>query len=222
MLAVTGVRTTWMLAAPISAGLLSASIVLAAAGEPPTPGASSVLVYSLDKHYEGVVRLKPLQPLPESLKAILAMYALQKGADCRGYDESGLRCRLTTALGLGAQCSRKHVQLVRTWFASGFPNMGGYSEPSLASALQSGDLASMCYGAPEGATRQQTWLRITVRRENDLVFVDATSFWMSGVDGPTGEHRYASVYRLGPDEVGVVSHKLVSAKRTRADPNAKK
>jgi glutathione S-transferase len=59
--------------------------------------------------------------MSEGINAILAMYALQTGGGCEGHDDAGLRCELTKSLGLGAQCSEKHLKLVRSWFKNEVP-----------------------------------------------------------------------------------------------------
>jgi hypothetical protein len=88
------------------AGLIAAAFMTlsqrAGAAEP-------VSVFLLDSHHTPVVRLEKLTPpLSEPVRAILAMYALQDGGGCEGENdpkENGLHCILTTALGVGPQCS---------------------------------------------------------------------------------------------------------------------
>jgi hypothetical protein len=77
--------------------------------------ASNVIVFYLDDRYRPVAKPERLQPLSDGTKAILAMYALQIGAGCGGRRPTDeIHCELTTALGLGAQCSAQHISLVRT------------------------------------------------------------------------------------------------------------
>jgi hypothetical protein len=171
------------------------------------------IVFYLDKTYYPVVNLERLQPVSEGMKAILAMYALQVGGGCQGHDESGLRCILTTELGLGAQCSSQHINLVHTWFKKGIPKMSGYYSSLFGVALKSEVLQDICYNAPEGAKYQEIWEIIRVRQKDDLVFINAISSWTAGADGPTGRKRYESVYRIGPHDVSIVSHKEVSPKK---------
>lgn len=173
-------------------------------------------VFSLDKNYSPVVNLERLQPVAEGIKAILAMYALQAGGGCQGHDESGLRCILTTELGLGAQCSSQHLNLVHTWFKKGIPRMSGYHPNAFKGALKSEDLHNICYNAPEGATYQNIWEIIRVRQKDNLVFINAISDWTAGADGPSGRTRYESVYRIGPHDVSVVSHKEVAPNKGKA------
>ena len=172
------------------------------------------IVFYLDKNYHPIVDLEGLQPLTEGMKAILAMYALQVGGGCQGSDKSGLRCVLTTELGLGAQCSPEHLILVNSWFTRNMPNMTWYSTPSIKSSIESRDLQSICYHTPEGAREQQTWEIIRVKRNNNLVYIDAIGArTVSASDGPIVHKRYKSVYRIGHHDVSIVSHEEVSPKK---------
>lgn len=183
----------------------------------PTPTVQrqeQVVVFYLDEQFRPVTKLERLGPLSEGIKAILAMYALQVGGGCEGRDEHGVRCVLTTSLELGAQCSERHLSLVRSWFKKELPRMHGFSDQSIQRALKSGDLHSICYNAPHTATRQVIWEIIRIKKDNNLVFVDAMSHWTasSGGDGPSGQNRYQTEYRINTDTVTVVTHKELPMK----------
>jgi hypothetical protein len=172
-------------------------------------------VFYLDKNYNPMVNLKQIEPVSEGMKAILAMYALQVGGGCQGHDESGLRCKLTTSLGLGAQCSPQHLDIVSSWFKKSIPKMSGYPTHAIKSALKSGDLKSICYKMPEGATIQEIWEIIRVKQRDKMIFVDAISNWTVSADGPSGQIRYETVYRINAHSVTVVKHKKISVKKRK-------
>jgi len=164
----------------------------------------SVVVFHLDRDYRPVANLERLGQMPEGMKAILAMYALQVGGGCEGDDEQGLKCELTRALRLGAQCSERHVDLVRAWFGASLPAMSGhYSQDGV---LQAKDLMSICYAAPHYATHQNIWESIQVGIEDDVVYIDAVSSWMQSADGPFGTEKFSSTYRIEQGRVTVLSH----------------
>ena len=173
-------------------------------------GQTQSTVFYLDEAYHPLVNLKGLQPLSKGIKAILAMYALQAGGGCQGADESGLRCRLATALGLGAQCSPEHVNLVQSWFKNGMPRMSGYRSDLFLRGLETDELRSICYKQPETATHQEIWEIIRIEKKNDTVNVDAISSWTVGSDGPSGRKRYKTVYRIDSHDIAVLSHEEVS------------
>lgn len=168
-----------------------------------------VVVFYLDSQYRPVAKLERLGKIPEGTKAILAMYALQIGGGCEGNDEQGLKCELTKALGLGAQCSSQHLSLVRAWFKELLPPLSGHSELTVQNAIKSGELGSICYNQPYTATRQQIWEIIRVSTEDNLVSVDAISQWTASADGPSGKNRYSTIYRVDENAVTVLSHRKV-------------
>ena len=179
---------------------------------PRSLGQTQSAAFYLDGAYP-VVNLKGLQPLSEGMKAILAMYALEVGGGCQGHDESGLRCKLATELGLGAQCSPKHLNLVHSWFKNGMPRMSGYRADLFRRGLKTDELRSICYNQPEGATYQEIWEIIRIEKKNDKVTVNAISNWTVGSDGPSGRKRYKTVYRIHSHEIAVLSHEQVSPKQ---------
>jgi len=168
-----------------------------------------VVVFYLDSQHRPVAKPERFGQMSEGIKAILAMYALQIGGGCEGNDEAGLKCELTKALGLGAQCSKEHLQLVQSWFKKEMPPMSGYPEQTIQRVLKSGDLESICYNQPYTATRQQIWEIIRVKKENNLVSVDAISHWTASADGPSGQNRYSTTYRVEENGVTIVSHRKV-------------
>ena len=85
--------------------------------------------------------------------------------------------------------------------------MSGYPEHTIQRVLKSGDLQSICYNAPYTATQQEIWEMIRIRKENNLVYVDAVSHWTASADGPSGKNRYQTKYQINPETVTVVAHK---------------
>ncbi len=177
-------------------------------------------------HYRGVVNLSPFEPLLEPFKAILAMYALQAGGDCRGVQvasddpqETNLECALISSLGLGPQCSKEQVSLIRKWFKDEIPRMGGHPERAYKKIQEPRRLESICYNFPEGATWQKVWSTISVGIRGDLVFVDAMFSWQASADGPSGYTGYSTVYRIAKDRIIIMSHKKVLDKKDANELN---
>jgi hypothetical protein len=168
-----------------------------------------LIVFYLDSQFRPVAKLERLGQMSEGAKAILAMYALQRGGGCEGNDQAGLKCELTKALGLGAQCSKEHLQLVKSWFKQEMPPMSGYPEQVIQRVLRSGDLESICYNQPYTATRQEVWEIIRVKREGNHFSVDAISHWTAGADGPSGKNRYSTKYRVEKNDVTTLSHRQI-------------
>jgi len=170
--------------------------------------AENVVVYYLDKNYVPVTRLDRLDPMSSGLRAILAMYALQVGGGCdRHIGDRDLLCTLSSALGLGTQCSAKHVALVRSWFKKGIPKMTGHGDWAFGQTQKPGVLEGICYNAPDTATFQDIWEIIRITQHDDRVLVDAIDSWLARET--TGRYRYQSEYRITTDSVEIVSHMKV-------------
>lgn len=167
-------------------------------------GTGEVTVFYLDQNYRPVTKLERIAPLSDGMRAILAMYALQNGAGCEGAAEGGLQCSLTTSLGLGTQCSDRHVAFVSSWFKDEIPKMSGYGDYNYRSPELPDKLKTICYRSPDGATFQQTWDIIRVRTQGKYVFVDAIGSWMAREEG--GRFRYSSEYRIMDNSIKVVAH----------------
>lgn len=168
---------------------------------------SYVTIYS-----DGNVNLTHFQPLAEPFKAILAMYALQIGSHCKGGPDN-LECEITSSLGLGTQCSKEQIGLVRKWFRKEIPKMGGYGDRLYKETQKLGNLEWICYKMPERPTYQETWNTIKVGIRKNLVFVDAVFYWTGGSGGPSGYTGYSTVYRIAKDRIITVSHKKVLDER---------
>jgi uncharacterized protein len=174
---------------------------------------SQITIYSSEECNHPVVNLARFKPMSEPLKAIVAMYALQIGSCCEGSADD-LRCKLTSSLGLGPQCSKEQISLVRKWFRNGIPQMDeGYGEWNYKEAHKPGRLEGICYNMPEGAREQQGWETINVRTRKNFVFVDAVNYWTQTADGPSGYKGYSTVYRIAKDRIITVSHKKVLDKK---------
>ena len=189
-------------------GPIAAAFVLlsdrASAAEP-------VTVFLLDIHHTAVVRLEKLTPpISESVRAILAMYALQDGGGCEGENdpkEKGLHCILTTALGVGPQCSVAQLQLVRAWFKASIPKMSG-SDPDLYENIQRpGALEEICYNSPDSASIQETWARIRVTQDGAQVLIDAVGNYLDRDEG--GHFHYKTTYKVEDHSITTLSHEEV-------------
>jgi hypothetical protein len=197
----------------LRAALLPFAATVLAVTAQRAPAAQMVTVFLLDQHYNPVVRLNKVAPLGEPLRAILAMYALQDGGGCEGNtdpSENGLHCMLTTALGVGPQCSAAQLQLVRAWFKTSIPRMSGLAPDIYLNVQRPGTLENICYAAPMTATFQQTWDRIRVRQDGTEIFVDAVGSWLSR--GTTGGFHYRTTYKVDDHSITTLSHEEIPMK----------
>ena len=160
---------------------------------------------------DAVTRLDKVSPLSDGLRAILAMYALQRGTGCTRSET--YQCVLTAALEIGGQCSDEHLQLVKTWFKSGMPKMDGYAETHYRHLDSLDDLRNICYQRPDGASIQSMWDLIRVSISGTRVRVYAHGNWMVRDKG--GEFRFDTEYEVGPSFIKVISHNDISKKEKR-------
>jgi len=160
-------------------------------------------VFFVGDHYPPSIRLDRLPNQSEQLRAILAMYTLQNGAGCEGRDSNGrLRCSLTSELGLGANCSPEHFQLVRKWFTE-TPKLSSRWVPWEKDSRKEGALENLCYRQPDTASWQNIWTEIQVKMTGSRVVVSAIQHWAS--TNGSGTVRYKSEYDITNSQVKVVS-----------------
>lgn len=180
---------------------LVAIILQASAAEP-------VTVFLLDIHHDPVTRLDKLNPpLSEPLRSILAMYALQNGGGCQGENdpkEKGLHCVLTTALGVGPQCSAAQLRLIRDWFKGPIPKMSGYEDKYYQDIQPPGVLENICYESPDTASIQEAWARIRVSQDGPKVEIDAVGDYLDRDEG--GHFHYKTTYLIEDHSIKTLSH----------------
>jgi hypothetical protein len=189
------------------AGLLL--LLLACPARPAIAGEVQVL-YSADSTTTAV-NLKPLEPLSPALRAVLALYAMRANGGCPPGKEVGgrysMQCPLTTALGLGDQCSDAQIALVRKFFKEGIPPLN-LSREQAAGINRKGDFRQACNATPYTATDQSVWLEIRLQTmSQERVRITARGSWTAGPGGGSGTFGSLSVFHLFPDHVEVVSHK---------------
>jgi hypothetical protein len=168
------------------------------------------VLYSADS-MTTAVNLKPLEPLSAALRAVLAFYAMRANGGCPMGKEDGasssLQCPLTTALGLGDQCSDAQIALVKKYFKDGIPPIGLAREQA-AEINRSGDLRHACNATSYNATHQSVWLEIRLQTmSQERVRIISRGSWTAGPEAGGGTFSDMTVYRLLPDRVEVVSHK---------------
>jgi hypothetical protein len=173
------------------------------------------VLYSADS-MTTAVNLKPLEPLSPALRAVLALYAMRANGGCpageTGGKDAALRCPLTTALGLGAQCSDAQIALVRKFFKDGIPPLH-LTRAQAAEINRTGDLEHACNATSYAAGHQTLWLEIRLQTmSQERVRIIARGSWTAGPEGGGGTFGSLSVFRLFPDHVEVVSHKEDVAK----------
>jgi hypothetical protein len=207
-------REEWMTRSAPALAMAILAIAVFVALPSRASAAEPVTVFLLDAHYEPVVRLEKLNPpISEGLRALLAMYALQDGGGCDGESdphENGLHCVLTTALGVGPQCSAAQIRLVRDWFKGSIPRMSGAAPDIYADAQKPGSLEAICYEAPYTATFQQIWERIRVRQDGTQIFVDAMISWLAREK--SGRIHYRTTYKVEDHSITTLSHEEVALK----------
>jgi hypothetical protein len=152
-----------------------------------------------------------LNPMPESMRAILAMYSLQDGTGCNQRDEAGLHCELTTALGLGTQCSERHIGLVRSWFRNGIPSFSASASVYAKDTQKPGGLETICYHSPGGASVQSSWSTIHININKNIVTIEAEGSWIAHED--SGGAVFRSRYEIGIDSISVIDNSLIRSWR---------
>ena len=192
-------------------GLLALTLMTAAS----VRAADFETVFSLDQKFQPVTSLDRASPMSDGLRAILALYAFEAGAGCTTYtrDHEELQCALTRDLGLGAQCSLAHLNLIASWFKNGMPAFGWLTDAQLRRAQQTNELSGRCYNQPDGATLQSTWEHVGVQVRGQRVTIDSTVISGRAADGPLTRRRYASVYEIRGREIAVVSSKVTSTEK---------
>jgi hypothetical protein len=164
------------------------------------------------------VNLAPLEPLTPALRAILALYAMRANGGCPPAEktEDGrpdlIRCPLTTALGLGEQCSEKQLALVREWFKDGIPPLR-LDVKSATEINANGRLDWACNSAPYTATHQSMWTSLMVGwTAKDTVRVVGHGAWTAGPGQNAGTFDTKTTFRIRADRVTTISHQETSEK----------
>ncbi|HEV3075686.1 MAG TPA: hypothetical protein VHB47_14790 [Thermoanaerobaculia bacterium] len=196
------------LSPPIAACLTAFVALSAPLPARPRP-AGGVTILSGDE-VDVKVNLKPLEPLAPAMRAILAYYAMRGTPGCPPGDWSDdgkvyeMKCPLTTALGLGRQCSDEQLALVNAWFKDGIPRLG-LSRADAAKVGKDRDFDLACNDTPYTATHQDWWQDIRLRRDKKgLVTIVAKGAWTCGSACGGGVFTFVTTYRILPDRVQVV------------------
>ncbi|MEO8502975.1 MAG: hypothetical protein ABI609_03670 [Acidobacteriota bacterium] len=145
------------------------------------------------------VRLGSIQPMPEALRAILALYAMRGSTGCaRASSEGPLRCALSTALGFASQCSPGQVDLVRTWFRDGVPPID-FSAANATDAA-AGKLDALCGAFADPAAHGPSWRSLSLDRVGNQIQIRAVL--------ATGENAVAieTRYLVLADRIQVLKH----------------
>jgi hypothetical protein len=197
---------------PIAAGLTAFVALSAPLPARPRPARGVTILSGVDS-VDVTVNLEPLAPLAPAMRAILAYYAMRGTGGCPTVDQREddevreLKCPLTTALGLGKQCSDQQFALVKAWFKDGIPRLG-LSRAEAARIGKDGDFATACESTSYMATHQTFWQRLRVRTgPQGLVTITGKGWWTRGPDCGGGGFTYVTTYRLLPDRVQVVSER---------------
>lgn len=180
----------------------------------PAGALETSVVFYLDQHHRPVVRLDRIQSaVPEGVHAILALYALENGAGCKGKNQQGLvHCALTTSLGLGANCSPEHIDLVRAWFET-TPNLTSrWSERWDKQTQQVDALETLCYRQPDTASWHNIWEVIQVSASSEIIGVEAVQAW--GSQNGHGRVRYKNSYKISGHRVKEISAEVTELKRS--------
>jgi hypothetical protein len=168
---------------------------------------NNLIVFKLNEHSQPIVSLERIHLDSEGVKAILALYALENGAGCEGRNEQGLlNCKLTSKLGLGANCSDNHIALVRTWFNNTPKLTSRWHERWNKKTKTPGTLEDLCYRQPDTGSWHNVWEVIKLRVEGDIVSVDAVQTW--GSQFGHGKVRYMHRYQLRQNRVKEISAEI--------------
>lgn len=166
-------------------------------------GGKQQTIFWLNEAYEPRVNLKPLEPLTPQIKAVLALYAMRAGTGCPVGEWEGktyvMSCTLTSALGLGRQCSSEHLALIRQWFKDGIPPL--HLSPQGKDYANAGQLDMICENVPDTASHRSILEVLRVERAGEALSVHAIITSSEGTSW-----KYSTTYRLLPDRVTVADH----------------
>lgn len=174
---------------------------------------SAVFYYAADGSGP-VLRLDRVPNMSEGMKAILALYALENGADCRGPSEQGgLKCALTAELGLGANCSQEHLALVRKWFPVVPELTGRWSRKWNEDSSKEGSLERLCYTQTDSGSWQNIWqvIRVTARGNK----ISVTAIMQGGSQYGQSRIKYVNEYKITERHVKVTSSRKVILERSQ-------
>jgi len=180
----------------------------------PQKEAGEIEIFSASDSMTVDVNLKQLGELSPAMKAIFALYAMRANGGCPPgeFDANTkvykMECPLTSALGLGYQCSDAQITLVKTWFKDGIPALGLLDSKKAQEVNKDKDFASICSNTPYTATHQSIWNSIRVKElDGGKVTITAKGDWTSGPEGDSGSFQAVTTYRILTDRVQVVDHK---------------
>src|ERR1043166_3786540 len=101
------------------------------------------------------INVETIKKIKEPLQALAALYSSFAGSNCDGHN-----CDLTTALGLGAQGSDAHKNLLRKWFPS----------DSTVNKI----IRQNCFQPSNGSSRFNEYSSLIFETSGEMVFVRYT------------------------------------------------
>ncbi len=131
---------------------------------------------------------------PPSVKAALGFVSTIMGTDCQWDGEANdsltnLKCKLTSALGLGYQCSDTHLNFLRQWFRNDKIHLNKLNS---------------CYSVPYTASSQNIISAMKLEIKNDSIII---SFSASGINMRTEKswtYNGSYTFQVRKDELRLI------------------
>jgi hypothetical protein len=149
-----------------------------------------------------------LSSIPEREKAAIAFVALHDSRDCEwdgevNKDMSNLSCKIIKALGLGYQCSQKHIALLQKWLG----------KDSLAS-----EEIKYCPMTPNTSHSVEGIDKIFLTKiNNDKFKIDYSSSGMNIRSMWYWSFNTTIIFQMNKDTLKIVSYKKYKVKKKRIE-----
>jgi hypothetical protein len=146
--------------------------------------------------WKGKVNSDFITKANEPTKAIIALISSYAGTDCwwendkPNEDYTNLSCQLTTALGLGLQCSDMHKKLMKKWFAG--------NEEIL-------EIIDNCYLIPYTATSQKILDRLKLTIDGNRVTADFKILLVNVREGTSQSLTGHDVFEINGNAIKVIA-----------------
>ncbi len=184
-------------------------LVLSLLASIPCIAAEAPIVYTFEQNNP----IPDTEHLPEPILAVLAMYSLQNSTGCGlKISDTERECRLTSALGLGGNCSPEHLAFVHAWFKRSPELTSRWSETQNADTSKPGALESLCFNGSDSGSWVNIWQSITIKSNDKSITVDATLVW--GSNNGVGRDRYEHTYEVNNHEIVEKSGRMTEVSRS--------
>jgi hypothetical protein len=146
--------------------------------------------------WKGKVNADFITKADEPTKAIIALISSYAGTDCwwendkPNEDYTNLSCQLTTALGLGLQCSDMHKKLMKKWFAGNKEIL---------------EIIDNCYLIPYTATSQKILDRLKLTIDGNRVTAEFKILLVNVREGTSERVSGKDIFEVNEQSIKVIA-----------------